>query len=157
MAVLTELSDNWGKPAPTMFTLHVAPEPGGAVTGTVLQLAGRRPEPTQRGCSGGQVDTLTSNGDQQFGETEALTLYEGLGGETVARVTTIFRHSCPSPPWSCGRMTTGPPTHRGRSRQELRTYSTASSARPCGSDVTNYSCKQMAFITNLKEGDVSLA
>ena len=47
MAVLTILSDGWGKPAPTMFTPHVAPEPGGAVTGTVLQLAGRRPEPTQ--------------------------------------------------------------------------------------------------------------
>ena len=153
-------SDDWGKPDQECITLRVAPKPGGARLvvcywqGDILKMC---PEPTQRGRGGGQVYTLTSDGGLRSGETEALILYEGLGGETVARVTTIFRHSCPSPPWSCGRKTTGSPTHRGRSRQELRTYSTASSARPCGLDVTNYSCKQMAFITNLKEGDVSLA
>ena len=123
-------SDDWGKPDQQCITLRVAPKPGGAVTGTVLLLAGRRPEPTQRGRGGGQVDTLTSDGDLRFGKTEAPTLYEGLGGETVARVTTVFRHSCPSPRWSCRRKTTGSPTHQGRSRQELCTYSTISLVQP---------------------------
>ena len=74
MAVMAVMSDDCGKPAPTMFSLYVSPEPGGAVPGTVLLLAERCPEPTQRGCSGGQVC-----------EIEALILYEGLGGETVAK------------------------------------------------------------------------
>ena len=145
------------KTCPTNIYAAFSPRSGGAVTMVSCYWQGSFPEPTQWGCGGGQVEALLSGGGLRSCETEALILCEGLGGETVARVTTIFRHSCPSPPWSCGRMTTGPPTHRGRSRQELRTYSTASSARPCGLDVTNYSCKQMAFITNLKEGDVSLA
>ena len=130
MAVLTELSDDWGKPVPTMFTLHVAPEPGGAVTGTVLQLAGQRPEPTQRGCSGGQVDTLTSNGDQQFGETEALILYEGLGGDCGTSDDRISPF-LPLPTMVMWKNDNG------------ISYSLSS--------------KQMALITNLKEGDVSLA
>ena len=62
MAVIEAFSDDWGKPDQECITLRVAPKPGGAVTGTVLLLAERRPELTQRGCGGEQVDTLTSDG-----------------------------------------------------------------------------------------------
>ena len=78
-------SDDWGKPDQECITLRVAPKPGGAVTGTVLLQAGRRPEPTQRGHGGGQVDTLTPDGGQQSGATYASQLYQGLGGERQAR------------------------------------------------------------------------
>ena len=42
-------SDDWEKPDQECITLRVAPKPGEAVTGTVLQLARRHPELTQRG------------------------------------------------------------------------------------------------------------
>ena len=37
------------------------PKPGGAVTGSVLLLAGRCPEPTQRGHGGGQDNNKNKN------------------------------------------------------------------------------------------------
>ena len=60
-------------------------KPGGAVTAVVLLLARRCLEPTQRGRSGGQVDTLTPDGGLRYGETDALLHQRGLGGETQAR------------------------------------------------------------------------
>merc|ERR1712025_1287552 len=46
-------------------------------------------------CGGGQVEALLSGGGLRSGEAEANILCEGLGGETTARVTTIYRHPCP--------------------------------------------------------------
>ena len=79
------VSDDWGKTDQECITLRVAPKPGGAVTCTVLLLAGRRPEPTQRGRGGGQVDTLTPDGGLRSGAMHASLLYQGLGGERQAR------------------------------------------------------------------------
>ena len=73
-----------------------SPRSGGAVTVVSCYWQGSCPEPTQWGCGGGQVEALTSRGNLRSGETEALVLCEGLGGETVAWVTTVYRHPCPS-------------------------------------------------------------
>merc|ERR1712112_669495 len=81
-----------------------SPRSGGAVTVVFCYWQGSFPEPTQWGCGGEQVEALTSRGELRSGETEAvIKVCEGLGGETVARETTIHRHPCPSPLWLCGR------------------------------------------------------
>merc|ERR1712098_976130 len=87
---------------------------------------------TQWGCGGGQVEALLSGGGLRSCETEALIMCEGLGGETTARVTTIYRHPCPSPLWSCGRkMKDSPVKQREYADKNYEPFFAVFSARPC--------------------------
>ena len=111
-------------------------KPGGAVTGSVLLLAGRRPEPTQRGRSGGQVDTLTPDGGLRYGETDALLHQRGLGGETQTRDDgDSGPPSLPFPATDVQKVEDqAVPTDFpvGECRQNYAPYSTISTARQCG-------------------------
>ena len=143
-----------------MYYAAFSSKPGGAVTGIVLLLAGRCPEPTQRRRRGGQVATLTPDGDLRYGETDALLYRRGLGGERQARDD--GESTPPSLPFPATdvlqvktRLFLLP---GGRMPMELRTLTPH--FLPLGTVekwMTIYSDKQMTFIFNLKEGDVSLA
>merc|ERR1712098_232446 len=103
------------KTCPTNIYAAFSPRSGGAVTMVSCYWQGSYPEPTQWGCGGGRVEALLSGGGLRSGEAEANILCEGLGGETTARVTTIYRHR-----WSCGRKDEGFSCYSGKCRQELR-------------------------------------
>ena len=128
MAVKTCLATE--KTCPTNIYAAFSPRSGGAVTMVSRYWQGYCPEPTQWGCGGGQVEALTSRGELRSGETEALLLCEGLGGETVARMTTVFSHPCPSPRWSCGKKTKDILANQWE-HAELCTLLCSISARPC--------------------------
>ena len=111
-------------------------KPGGAVTAVVLLLARRCLEPTQRGRSGGQVDTLTPDGGLRYGETDALLHQRGLGGETQARDDgDSGPPSLPFPATDVQKVEDkAVPTDFpvGECRQNYAPYSTISTARQCG-------------------------
>ena len=120
------------KTCPKNIYATFSPRSGGAVTMVSCYWQGSFPEPTQWGCGGGQVEALLSGGGLRYSETEALILCEGLGGETMARVTTIYRHPCPSPLWLCGRKMKGSRTKQwGNADKNYEPYFTVFSARPC--------------------------
>ena len=156
MAVKTCLATE--KTCPTNIYAAFSPRSGGAVTMVSCYWQGYCPEPTQWGCGGGQVEALTSRGELRSGETEALLLCEGLGGETAAWMTTVSSHPCPSPRWSCGKKTKDILANQWEhADKNYAPYFAVSPLGPVKKRMTNYSIKLMTFITNLKEGDVSLA
>ena len=119
------------KTCPTNIYAAFSPRSGGAVTMVSCYWQGRYPEPTQWGCGGGQVEALLSGGGLRSCETEALILCEGLGGETMARVTTIYRHPCPPHGGHLeGKMKDSPATV-GNADKNYEPYFAVSSARPC--------------------------
>merc|ERR1712098_429811 len=120
------------KTCPTNIYAAFSPRSGGAVTMVSCYWQGSYPEPTQWGCGGGQVEALLSGGGLRSGEAEANILCEGLGGETTARVTTIYRHPCPSPLWLCGRKMKGSRAKQwGNADKNYEPYFTVVTARPC--------------------------
>ena len=119
-----------------MYYAAFSSKPGGAVTGIVLLLAGRCPEPTQRRRRGGQVATLTPDGDLRYGETDALLYCRGLGGERQARDDgDSGPPSLPFPATDVQKVEDkAVPTifSVGECRQNYAPYSTLSTARLCG-------------------------
>ena len=120
------------KTCPTNIYAAFSPRSGGAVTMVSCYWQGSYPEPTQWGCGGGQVEALLSGGGLRSGEAEANILCEGLGGETTARVTTIYRHPCPPHGGHVeGKTMDSPAIQWEYAEKNYAPYSAVSSARPC--------------------------
>ena len=119
------------KTCPKNIYAAFSPRSGGAVTMVSCYWQGRFPEPTQWGCGGGQVEALLSGGGLRSGEAEANILCEGLGGETTARVTTIYRHPCPPHDGHVEGKMKGSPATVGNADKNYEPYFAVSSARPC--------------------------